>query len=120
MPIYEYISGSRELNCSYCADGFEALQKASEVPKTTCPKCGGTIRKQVSKCHSAMIESSIHQTNVENKIKDHEKAGQWGHAAELADKHAEKTKDKNLKTRALENYSKAGYDTNTLLKHDKS
>ena len=43
----------------------------------------------------------------------------WSHAAELADKHSEKTQDKGLKTRALENYKKAGYDTKLLDKHAK-
>jgi hypothetical protein len=43
----------------------------------------------------------------------------WSHAAELADTHAEKIKDKNLKTRALENYKKAGYDADSLAKHAK-
>jgi hypothetical protein len=43
----------------------------------------------------------------------------WSHAAELADKHSEKIKDKNLKVRALENYQKAGYDADSLSKHAK-
>jgi hypothetical protein len=37
----------------------------------------------------------------------------------LADKHSEKTKDKGLKVRALENYKKAGYDPGFLSKHAK-
>ena len=43
----------------------------------------------------------------------------WSHAAELADKQSEKTKDKGLKTRAIENYKKAGYDADSLAKHAK-
>jgi hypothetical protein len=38
------------------------------------------------------------------------RSGKWSHAAELADKQAEKTKREDLKTRALENYKKAGYN----------
>lgn len=41
----------------------------------------------------------------------------WSHAAELADKHSEKIKDKGLKTRALDDYKKAGYDVDSLAKH---
>jgi hypothetical protein len=44
----------------------------------------------------------------------------WSHAAELADKHSEKTNDKGLKMRALDNYKKAGYDADSLAKHVKS
>jgi hypothetical protein len=48
-----------------------------------------------------------------------EKSGMWSHAAELADKHSENINDKSLKTRALENYKKAGYRTDSLAKHAK-
>jgi hypothetical protein len=44
----------------------------------------------------------------------------WSHAAELADKHSEKTKDKSLRMRALDDYKKAGYDVDTLSKHANS
>jgi hypothetical protein len=49
-------------------------------------------------------------TETDKKIREYEKDGKWSHAAELADKEAEKTKRDDLKTRALENYRKAGYD----------
>ena len=41
----------------------------------------------------------------------------WSHAAELADKHSEKIGDNNLKLRALDNYERAGHDTDSLAKH---
>jgi hypothetical protein len=37
----------------------------------------------------------------------------------LGDKHSEKTKNKNMKSRALENYKKAGYSVSSLEKHAK-
>ncbi len=49
-------------------------------------------------------------SETDKKIKEYEKEGKWSHAAELADKEAEKTKREDLKTRALENYKKAGYN----------
>jgi hypothetical protein len=60
------------------------------------------------------MEESGEHISTQNKIKEYEKSGMWSHAAELSDKHAEKTKDKDLKTRALENYKKAGYDADRL------
>ena len=65
------------------------------------------------------MEESGEHTGIKNKIKEYEKSRMWSHAAELADKHSEKTKDKNLKTRALENYKKAGYDSDSLARHAK-
>jgi hypothetical protein len=49
-------------------------------------------------------------TDTDRKIKEYEKERKWSHAAELADKEAEKTKRNDLKTRALEDYKKAGYN----------
>lgn len=42
MPIYEY-------QCTECEHEFETIQKISEDPLTTCPKCGKeTLRKKIS------------------------------------------------------------------------
>jgi hypothetical protein len=65
------------------------------------------------------MEESREHIRTENKIKAYEKSGMWSHAAELADKHAEKIKDKGLKMRALEDYKKAGYDTDRLARQSK-
>jgi hypothetical protein len=62
-----------------------------------------------------MVEASGEQTRLEKRITEYEKAGMWSHAAELADKHSERTKDRNLKTRALEDYKMAGYDVDSLV-----
>ena len=59
------------------------------------------------------METSEELVSVSNKISEYEKSGMWSHAAELADKHSENIKDKRLKARALENYKKAGYTTDT-------
>jgi hypothetical protein len=45
------------------------------------------------------MESSEEQVRVEKKLGDYEISGMWSHAAELADKHSEKIKDKGLKMR---------------------
>jgi hypothetical protein len=49
-------------------------------------------------------------TETDKQIREYEREGKWSHAAELADKEAEKTRREDLKTRALEDYRKAGYD----------
>ncbi len=38
MPTYEYV-------CHDCSNRFEKWQKMSETPLTTCPTCGGPIRR---------------------------------------------------------------------------
>jgi putative FmdB family regulatory protein len=38
MPTYEYV-------CHDCNNRFEKWQKMSEAPLTTCPTCGGPVRR---------------------------------------------------------------------------
>ena len=38
MPTYEY-------RCTECGEDLEAVQKFSDAPLTTCPTCGGRLRK---------------------------------------------------------------------------
>jgi putative FmdB family regulatory protein len=41
MPLYEY-------ECEACAHRFERIQKYSDPPIETCPKCGSKVRKLIS------------------------------------------------------------------------
>ena len=41
MPVYEY-------ECSGCEKVFEVQQRLSEKPLSTCPTCGGEVRKLIS------------------------------------------------------------------------
>lgn len=41
MPLYEY-------ECDNCGHRFEVIQKFSDEPLTTCPKCQGPVRKLLS------------------------------------------------------------------------
>ena len=41
MPLYEY-------QCDACGHRFEMIQKFSDPPSRTCPKCGGPVRKLLS------------------------------------------------------------------------
>jgi putative FmdB family regulatory protein len=119
MPIYEYQALTKGRNCHHCKYGFEILQRISEKPLSKCPVCAQPVKKIISWCRSAIMEASEEHAGVIRKIKDYENSGMWSHAAELADKHSEKIKDKNLKIRALEDYKKAGYNSDTLAKHAK-
>jgi putative FmdB family regulatory protein len=41
MPTYEY-------ECQTCHEGVEAVQKFTDPSLTTCPRCGGELRKVFS------------------------------------------------------------------------
>jgi putative FmdB family regulatory protein len=41
MPLYEY-------QCEACGHRFEVIQKFSDPPVETCPRCGGAVRKLLS------------------------------------------------------------------------
>ncbi|MFC1867360.1 FmdB family zinc ribbon protein [Thermodesulfobacteriota bacterium] len=120
MPIYEYRTLDPEGTCSHCREGFEVIQQIHEKPTSACPLCGEKVKKIISWCRSAVVESSDEHIRVKKEIKGYEKSGMWSHAAELADIHSEQTDNKGLKTRALENYKKAGYDADSLARHSKT
>ena len=117
MPIYEYESLDPAKGCSTCMNRFEIIQPIDEEPLTTCPDCGQRVRKVISWCRAAVLETPEEHSRVGRQIREYERQGQWSHAAELADKHSEKIQDKGMKLRALENYEKAGYDAGSLEGH---
>jgi protein-arginine kinase activator protein McsA len=120
VPIYEYQAIEPGKACRNCRRPFELLQFAKEPPLGVCPVCGASVKKVISCCRAAVSERPEHYGRIEKKIKEYEGSGMWSHAAELADKHSEKTKDKGLRLRALDDYKKAGYDVDTLSKHANS
>ena len=116
MPIYEYQAADPAQSCSKCREPFEVLQNLHDVLLDACPVCGNRVTRIISWCRAAIAEAVEEDARVHRKVKDYESAGMWSHAAELADKHSEKTKDESLKSRALENYKKAGYNVEDLTK----
>ena len=50
MPIYEYRS-TKESGCEHCLAGFARLEKLSEPPASTCPRCDGPIQRVISAPH---------------------------------------------------------------------
>ncbi len=107
MPIYGYRAADPEKSCDHCRSGFEVVQKITDPALTLCPHCKNPIHRVLFA--PAVVINERPATEPERKIKEYEKEGKWSHAAELADKESEKTKREDLKTRALENYKKAGY-----------
>jgi putative FmdB family regulatory protein len=118
MPIYEYQALDPEQACRKCRRVFEVIQGVKEKPLKACPDCGARVKKQISRCRAAIAQDDPEYAQATRRIKEYESQGMYSHAAELADKQAARTKDKGLKTRALDNYSKAGYDSATLDAHD--
>jgi len=119
MPIYEYESLEPGKGCEKCLGRFEVIQGVDEKLLSLCPYCGEKVRKIISWCRAAIVETSEEHTRVNKKITEYESEGMWSHAAELADKHSEKIGDKGMKLRALDNYKKAGYNSDSLEKHAK-
>ncbi|HYA91158.1 MAG TPA: zinc ribbon domain-containing protein [Thermodesulfobacteriota bacterium] len=108
MPTYEYRAIDPEKSCDDCRQGFEVIQRMAESALTLCPRCKNPVSRVLFA--PAVVIKGNPATGADRKIKEYEKEGKWSHAAELADKEAEKTKREDLKTRALENYKKAGYN----------
>jgi putative FmdB family regulatory protein len=108
MPTYKYVAVDLVKSCDRCRSGFEIIQRITEPALTRCPHCKNPIRRVLFA--PAVVVKGSPVTETDRKIKEYEKEGKWSHAAELADKEAEKTKREDLKTRALENYKKAGYN----------
>jgi putative FmdB family regulatory protein len=108
MPTYAYRPIDPQKSCNHCSQGFELIQKIIEPALTECPQCKSPISR-VLFAPTVVIKGSP-VTETDRKIKEYEKEGMWSHAAELADKEAEKTKREDLRVRALEDYKKAGYN----------
>ena len=108
MPTYKYQPVEMEKSCDHCRSAFETVQKITEPALTYCPRCKNAISRVLFA--PAVVIKGSPVTETDRKIKEYEKEGKWSHAAELADKEAEKTKKEDLKVRALEDYKKAGYD----------
>ncbi len=108
MPTYAYESVDPGRSCDHCRGGFELVQRMTEPALDRCPRCQNTVRRILFAPNFVVKGSPV--TAADKKIKEYEQEGKWSHAAELADKEADKTKREDLKTRALENYKKAGYN----------
>lgn len=117
MPIYEYETKEQGSGCPRCITPFEIIQGMGDPPLSKCPDCGQSIKKIISTCRAAVIETDDENGRVEKRIKEYEKNNMWSHAAELADKHSAETSNQAMRSRALDNYKKAGYNPSSIEKH---
>jgi predicted nucleic acid-binding Zn ribbon protein len=113
MPIYEYISLNPEEACMSCVLGFEALHASAKM-LSCCPECGARVRRLVSWCGGQVRGANEAFSQLETRVRDYEKRNMWSHAAELAEKGAGQHKNEALRSRAFDNYAKAGYALKTL------
>jgi putative FmdB family regulatory protein len=59
MPIYEY-------RCENCGK-FEHIQKINDEPFNICPKCGGAVRRLISKAGIVFKGSGFHITDYKKE-----------------------------------------------------
>ncbi|MBI3593121.1 MAG: zinc ribbon domain-containing protein [Nitrospirae bacterium] len=67
MPIYEY-------ECLQCGKNMEAIQKFSDAPLTTCPDCGGQMKKLISNTSFVLKGSGWYVTDYARKSAGSEKS----------------------------------------------
>jgi putative FmdB family regulatory protein len=60
MPIYEY-------RCTKCHHEFEAMQKFSDEPLSTCPDCGGRAKRLISRSSFQLKGSGWYLTDYARK-----------------------------------------------------
>jgi putative FmdB family regulatory protein len=60
MPTYEYV-------CTECGEHVEVVQSMSDPPLTTCPVCGGQLRKVFSPIGIVFKGSGFYKTDSRGK-----------------------------------------------------
>ncbi len=60
MPIYEY-------RCRVCDNRFELLRSFSDTSPVTCPKCGGEVKKLISRNSFILKGSGWYATDYASK-----------------------------------------------------
>ena len=119
MPIYEYENPDPATGCARCASRFELILPVGAESVPVCPECGALVQRVVSRCRAVMSSHDASPAGDGKAVADYERQGKWSHAAELADKLADSTRDRSMRSRALDNYKKAGYDSTTLDRYEK-
>ena len=84
----------------------EVMQRMTEPALICCPRCQSPICR-VLFAPTVVIKGNP-PTETDRKIKDYEKEGKWSHAAELADKEAERTKQRGFEEPCLGGLQESG------------
>ena len=101
MPTYEYL-------CRTCTHRFETWQKMTDEPLTTCPECGGTIRRVLFPAGVVFKGSGFYKT-------DHNGSGSAASENGNANKSekAESSKEAETKTASESNSNKSSTETSS-------
>ena len=63
MPTYQY-------RCTECGEDLEAVQKFSDPALTTCPTCGGQLRKVFNAVGVVFKGSGFYRTDSRNGVQE--------------------------------------------------
>ena len=83
MPLYEY-------QCESCAKRFERIQKFSDPHATTCPSCGGPVKKLVSSPAIQFKGSGFYITDYAKKSSGDGGSAKTGGSSSSEDKAGDK------------------------------
>jgi putative FmdB family regulatory protein len=105
MPIYEY-------ECLSCDKRTEILQRFDEAPLTTCPECGGEVKKLLSAPAFQFKGSGWYVTDYAGKkgreAKSESKGDGGGEKASGGEKAAEASKPAESKAAAATGKASSG------------
>ena len=79
MPVYEYA-------CKACAQHIEVAQSFRDDPLTTCPNCGGPLRKVFGSIGISFKGSGFYRTDSRTPAKTEKKAEAGEKSDEKSDK----------------------------------
>jgi putative FmdB family regulatory protein len=89
MPIYGY-------RCTQCEHELEVFQSMSDKPLTTCPVCGGTLRKLLYPVGVQFKGSGFYTTDYRNGgSKSGDKTSETSGSGESSGKSGEKSPEKS-------------------------
>ena len=86
MPTYEYV-------CTDCGHDLEAVQSFSDAPLTTCPQCGGTLRKVFSSVGFVLKGSGFYKTDNRRPSKGNGGASDGGASSDSSSSDGAKATD---------------------------
>lgn len=111
MPLYEY-------ECEACNNRFERIQKFSDPPVETCPKCGkGPVRKLISSPAIQFKGSGWYITDYAKKSSSDAGSSRTG-GSDKKDKKAETSDKGDSTTKTDSSTSSSSTGTNSSTKSE--
>jgi putative FmdB family regulatory protein len=75
MPIREYAAVDPKNCCRHCKEAFEEMETMDAPAKTTCPRCGSKIERQLSAPSVGGSQSGLHDRAKNAGFTTYEKLG---------------------------------------------